>query len=140
MNPDTIFSIANTAVLPAWVLLMAAPKWPWTQRVALVTGPVLIGLAYALIAARMLPASGGNFASLAGVAALFADRRILLAGWLHYLAFDLFVGAWEARDSAALGLPRFILIPCLLLTFLLGPLGLLLYLGFRFSRRREWPF
>ncbi len=52
---------------------------------------------------------------------------MLLAGWLHYLAFDLFVGAWEVRDASTHGVPHVLVVPCLLLTFLLGPIGLLAY-------------
>ena len=71
--------------------------------------------------------SQGGFSSLAGVAQLFENRWLLLAGWVHYLAFDLFIGAWETRDAMARGLSRLWLAPCLLMTFMLGPIGLLMY-------------
>jgi hypothetical protein len=63
------------------------------------------------------------------VAQLFADPWLLLAGWLHYLAFDLLVGTWEARDSIERGVPRWILVPCLFLTFMFGPAGWLAYVA-----------
>jgi len=75
--------------------------------------------------------SAGGFGSLREVAALFANPWLLLAGWIHYLAFDLFVGAWEVRDAAENAVPHWLVIPCLALTFLFGPVGLLSYFGAR---------
>ena len=71
--------------------------------------------------------SEGGFSSLAGVAALFSEPWILLAGWTHYLAFDLLVGNWEMRDATKRGIPYMLVLPCLVLTFLFGPAGWLLY-------------
>ena len=73
----------------------------------------------------------GGFGSLAGVAQLFDNEYLLLAGWVHFLAFDLFVGAWEVRDARRLSLRHVLVVPCLILTFMLGPVGLLAYLGVR---------
>jgi hypothetical protein len=69
----------------------------------------------------------GGFGSLAAVALLFANRWMLLAGWIHYLAFDLFIGSWEVRDAQKNGVPHVLVIPSLALTFMFGPAGLLLY-------------
>ena len=73
----------------------------------------------------------GGFSSLAGVAALFSNPWMLLAGWVHYLAFDLLVGTWEVLDARERGVPHFLVIPCLFLTFMFGPAGWLLYQGVR---------
>jgi hypothetical protein len=62
---------------------------------------------------------------------LFENRWALLAGWTHYLAFDLFVGTWEVRDARASGIPHLLVLPCLGLTFLFGPAGWLLYMALR---------
>ena len=66
--------------------------------------------------------------------ALFDNPWALLAGWTHYLAFDLFIGGWEVRDAQRRGIPHLLIVPALVLTFLLGPAGLLLYLAIRWSR------
>lgn len=99
--------------------------------------PGLLAVLYAaLIAARWGGAEGG-FSSLADVRKLFADPWLLLAGWVHYLVFDLFIGAWEVRDAGRLGIPHLLVVPCLVLTFLLGPVGLLLYGIVRAVRTRR---
>jgi len=99
--------------------------------------PLLIAGVYAwLLLAHPVP-KGGGFGSLAQVAVLFGSPYALLAGWIHYLAFDLFTGAWEARDAARLGLSQWLVLPCLVLTFLVGPLGLALYLLLKLALRRS---
>jgi hypothetical protein len=84
-----------------------------------------------LIAEHWRDPGGGGFGTLAGVALLFSNPWKLLAGWVHYLAFDLFTGTWEVRDSIDKGVPHLIVIPSLALTFLFGPMGLLLYIATR---------
>jgi hypothetical protein len=96
--------------------------------------PVLLAVVYIVLIAAALPGSEGGFSSLAGVSALFDNPWLLLAGWTHYLAFDLFVGGWEVRDAQSRGIPHLLVVPALVLTFLFGPAGLLLYLAIRQSR------
>jgi hypothetical protein len=135
ITPDLLFSLANSLALPGWVLLVLAPRWRGTQALVL-SGAWPLGLAvlYAVfITMHYLGAHGGEggFGSLAQVAALFQDPWALLAGWVHYLCFDLFVGAWEVRDAQRRGVPHGAVVPALALTFLLGPVGLLVYIGVR---------
>ena len=75
--------------------------------------------------------------SLAGIYAAFGNPRTLLVAWVHYLVFDLFVGAWEARDAQRTGVPHWALVPCLFLTLMAGPMGLLAYLAIRWVRTRD---
>jgi hypothetical protein len=98
----------------------------------------VLGVVYVVLIAVSLPGSDGGFSSLAGVRALFADPRGLLAGWTHYLAFDLFIGGWEVRDAQQRGIRHLLVVPALALTFLFGPAGLLLYLAIsRFAALRS---
>ncbi len=134
MQPDALFQIVNPMVLPGWALLLFAPRWRWTQPIAAVLLPLVLACVYLVTLAIALSGGGeGNFNSLAGVAALFRNPMALLAGWIHYLAFDLFIGSWEVRDAGRRGLSHWLVAPCLVLTFLFGPVGLLLYFGLRRS-------
>jgi hypothetical protein len=134
---ERIFSLAGMVVLPCWILLAVAPKWKWAQRLATFVAPLLIASVYAWLLLGHSPAKGAGFSSLAQVGVLFSSPYALLAGWIHYLAFDLFTGAWEARDAARLGISRWIVLPCLVLTFLFGPLGLALYLLVKLGMRKS---
>lgn len=132
MNLELLFTLCNLSVLPGWLLLVFAPRWKWS---ATLVAPVLIPGALAVIYLVLIVASAGTaegtFTSLDGVASLFEDPTILLAGWIHYLAFDLFIGAWEVRDAGRAGIAHALVLPCLVFTFLFGPIGLLLYLALR---------
>ncbi len=136
MTLETLFKIAGDVVLPGWLLLLFAPGWRWTQRYTSFVVPLLLASLYGWLLAHGHPPPGAGFGSLEAVRLLFTAPEALLAGWVHYLAFDLFTGAWEARDAATLGISRWIVAPCLLLTFMLGPLGLALYLLIRLGMRK----
>ena len=138
MPLEMLFKAANYAVLPFWLLLIVAPRWRWTQR--LVHGPVVVLLltpiyAYMLFGYGPAPKEM-NFLSLYGVMIGFSVPHIVVAGWIHYLIFDLFVGAWESRDAMRRNVPHWLVIPCLLGTLMFGPIGLLLYVLVRFFNRQ----
>ncbi len=139
MSPETIFSACGTLVLPGWLLLVFLPRWKWSARViSAVIIPLVIAVVYVYLVAAHFGQTEGGFGSLADVSRLFQNPHALLAGWIHYLAFDLFVGAWEVRDAQRVGLHHLLVVPCLVLTFLLGPAGLLLYFLLRWALRREF--
>lgn len=132
MSPDQIFSAVNLIALVSWVLLAAWPRQHRTpQIVAGLAVPALLATVYVAVVAAKWSESSGGFSSLQDVSALFGNRWMLLAGWTHYLAFDLFVGSWEVRDARERGIPHLLILPCLALTFLFGPAGWLLYVGLR---------
>jgi hypothetical protein len=120
-----------------WLLLAVSPRWPRLVDVAGRVFPAAFAAIYIVVIAANWSSSEGSFSSLSGVAQLFANPWLLLAGWTHYLAFDLFVGAWEVRDARDRGVPHLLVVPCLLLTFLFGPAGWLLYLGVRTAAARR---
>jgi len=139
MTAEQVFSLANTTALLGWLLLVILGPRRWVAP--FITGailPLLFAVLYAsLLAAHWGDTPGGGFGSLAQVSALFSNRWLLLAGWVHYLAFDLFIGSWQVRDARTNGIPHWFVIPCLILTFLLGPTGLLLYFVVRVARIRS---
>jgi ABA4-like protein len=126
---DTLFSLAGAAALSGWIALLASP-WLGTlaDRYASLVVPGVIAVAYTGLVLAFWTRAEGGFGSLDEVARLFETRELLLAGWLHYLAFDLFVGAWEVRTARAAAIPFLVVVPCLALTFLFGPAGLLAFL------------
>jgi hypothetical protein len=131
MTADQLFSILNLMTVAAWLPLVFLPRVRWTATLLPVVMPLLLAVIYVVLVAATLPRSEGGFSSLAGVSALFDNPWALLAGWTHYLAFDLFIGGWEVRDAQWRGIPHLLIVPALVLTFLFGPAGLLLYLAIR---------
>jgi hypothetical protein len=135
MTPDAIFSILNLIAMGGWILLIALPRFRVVaDLITAAIVPGLFALAYAAILVTKWGQGDGGFSSLTGVAQLFANPWLLLAGWAHYLAFDLLVGSWEVRDARSRGIPHLLVVPCLLLTFLFGPVGWLLYIALRAVR------
>jgi hypothetical protein len=128
---ETVFSVCSTLAVVGWVLLVALPRHRLAHLIASVVIPLAIAVVYLVLIVQHFGRSDGGFGSLAEVTRLFANPAMLLAGWLHYLAFDLFLGAWEVRDAQRHGVPHVLVVPCLLLTFLLGPIGLLSYMAAR---------
>jgi hypothetical protein len=125
---NTFFNFGNVAVLLGWLLLVFAPRWQYTQRlIAYGIALLFSGLYVYLIASSVSSFSMDSFSTLAGVKALFQNDNALAAGWLHYLAFDLFVGAYIVRHGHALGIPRWLLTCILSVTFMFGPAGYLLF-------------
>ena len=131
MTAEQLFSILNMMTMAAWLPLVFLPRVRWAATLLPVVMPLLLAAIYVVLVAATLARSEGGFSSLAGVSALFDNPWMLLAGWTHYLAFDLFIGGWEVRDAQRRGVPQLFIVPALVLTFLLGPAGLLLYLVIR---------
>jgi len=132
MNADQLFSISNSIALLSWIYLIIFPYKKWTSRI--LTGVVitLLGILYAwTISGTMSPGDFESFNSLKGIMKLFSNEKAVLAGWIHYLAFDLMVGLYIVHNAGRLGINRWLIIPCLLFTFMLGPFGLLLYFALR---------
>ena len=128
MNAETIFSIANSVALISWILLAVAPRWKCTQRVVISGAvPLALSVVYLTLVILFFGKSEGGFDSLANVMLLFTNKYNVLAGWIHYLAFDLFVGGWEVKDAQERGISHWFVVPCLFFTFMLGPIGFLAY-------------
>lgn len=138
MTADQLFQLANPLALIGWTALLAAPLAPRAaQTVAGAAIPLLLSLTYCGFVLAFWHRAPGGFGSLPEVQALFTHPQIALAGWLHYLAFDLFLGAWEVRTARAEAIPHWAVIPCLGLTFLFGPAGLLAFAILRFTLTRK---
>ncbi len=140
MSPETVFQLANTLVLPQWLLMVATPRWSvtrWLMDAYLI--PVCLAVIYVSYLFSGGPVDFGSFGSLAGLKALFANGGdgVMLAGWVHYLAFDLVAGSVVLRDAQARQVPHGLIIVPLFFCFMLGPVGLLLYWLIRTVRTRN---
>jgi len=136
MSPQQVFSVANAVALLAWIMLAVLPGRPWvTKMITTKVVPSLLAVLYTAIVVSLIGRTPGGFSTLAGVGMLFSNAWLLLAGWVHYLAFDLLVGSWELQDAREHGIPHWTVVPCLALTFLFGPAGWLLYTIRRSTRR-----
>jgi len=145
---DTLFSVTNIVALLGWVTLIALPRRETLLTLVLYAGVGLLCLIYAVLLAGLMTglfdpvaqgAGGGSLPeyTVDGLMQLFQSRGGIVVGWTHYLAFDLFVGLWIARDADHKGFSRWVQAPVLLLTFLAGPLGLLTWLAVRERRARR---
>ncbi|MEM7702932.1 MAG: ABA4-like family protein [Pseudomonadota bacterium] len=142
MDWALVFRIANIAALVAWIALIFLPRWPalLSGLLYLVVGGLCALYAVLLISVLggLIPAGNGgaDFTTIEGVRSIFGSDVGVVIGWTHYLAFDLFVGLWIARDADAKFFARWFQAPILLATFMAGPLGLVLWLIVREPRAR----
>lgn len=137
MSADSLFAFANLTVGLAWLFLLGPARWmPRVFGYVRITVPVVLAFEYVMILASAWPWQGG-FGSLAAVSLLFENNWILLAGWIHFLAFDFFVGCWILDAASKLGLRHWLVVPALAFTFVLGPAGYLMFQGIRFAHRKQ---
>lgn len=138
MKAEQIFSIANLVAMFSWIILAVAPRWIVARQIILSGAiPLLLSVAYLILIVAFFGKSEGGFGSLAGVMKLFTSEWTMLAGWIHYLAFDLLIGIWEVKDAQAKRISHWFVVPCLFLTFMLGPIGFLVYSIVRFFSAKE---
>ncbi len=140
MTPDSIFQACSTIAMAGWiVLLVASPFWMSFDKFVIGIIITLFAIVYAwLIAQSFTTGDFEKFGSLNGVMELFTNRTAVTAGWVHYLAFDLLTGTWIKKNSIKYNISHWLLIPCLFLTFMLGPVGLLLYLLIRTIKAKRY--
>lgn len=129
---ELVFSLASLLAMGGWVSLLVSPLIPdWSERIAGLIVPLILSVGY-LVLLLFFPSNGdGGFGSLAGVTMLFSHEEAVLAGWIHYLAFDLLIGAWICRKARSEKVSFWFVVPCLPLTFMFGPVG---YLAFNLLR------
>ena len=129
MTPSLLFSIANPLALIGWLILIAGivTKRPLLRdRIAGLFIPLALAAAYTILILVFWWGTEGGFDTLENVQKLFTSPWVALAGWVHYLAYDLFIGALVSRQIMERGISRLVLIPILPLAFLFGPIGFLL--------------
>ena len=139
MTDEQLFGLANAVPLLGWLALCLAPlaRAPLVAAARVVA--VVLAVGYAVLVGLALAHGGGSLpdlTTLPGLARAFSDPHVMLVGWVHYLAFDLWTGAWEVEKAGRRGMPHWAVLPALALTFLAGPIGLVLFLALRTGWRK----
>ena len=133
---STIFKVSSYTALVGWLILIVAPNWQLGMDIVLFIVVSLLCFIYSYLVFFAKKLDGGqpvrgSFWSLKGIISLFKSPRVVLAGWVHYLAFDLMIGLYIVVDAARFDISHWLLIPCLLMTLMFGPAGLLIYFALR---------
>lgn len=134
MDLETIYSACSLIAIIGWLALLFSPL---SRERLIGVARIVALLLCALYIVQMLTiteTTGGNFSTLAGVTQMFTKAGNVMMGWTHYLAFDLFIGSWVVEDAPKRGIPHWLMIPVLLLTLMLGPIGLLSYFIIRVGK------
>lgn len=139
MTPTEVFSIANMTVMPMWLLMILIPKWKVTRfLIDFKIIPILISIVYAIYIFQAIQIGGMmDFGSLGAVIDLFTEEHAVLAGWVHYLAFDLLIGMWMLDQNKELKINQILMAPVLLATFMFGPLGFLLFMAIKTLKQKK---
>ena len=139
MTPDNVFQLCNAIAMIGWLILIVLPNWQSSDKLVIGIIVTLFAIIYTYyIVTNIADLDIKSFGSLKGVTALFTNPLAVLIGWVHYLAFDLMVGLFIKKNSLKYGISHWIVIPCMLLTFMFGPIGLLLYLVIRFFYTKQY--
>ena len=139
MTPEDVFQLANGTAPLAWLAMIAAPDNHWVKRTVLSGAWVaMLASMYFLVVATHFNFTAADFTTLEGVTALLSDPWAMTAGWIHYLAFDLLAGVILTKKGSALGIARWQLLPCQLCTFMLGPVGIVLFVAIAKAKGIQW--
>lgn len=139
MSPETVFSICSTIAMVGWIILIVLPGWYSADKFIIGIIITLFAIVYAwMLFSKFNFADAQKFGSLGGVMELFKEPALVTAGWIHYLAFDLMAGLFIRYNAQKHGISHWLVIPCLLLTFMFGPVGLLLYLLIRWMATKDY--
>lgn len=139
---ETLFTLSNLFIMPFWLLMIALPRWRWTQRIMATLWPVVVlAVIYTVLLVTQVSgdAAGLLNPTAGGIASLLSTPAGATTAWVHFLAFDLFVGRWAYLDSRARGVSAWLASPSLFFVLMAGPLGLLLYLLVRLLWQRAHP-
>ncbi|QTN20387.1 DUF4281 domain-containing protein [Brevundimonas sp. AJA228-03] len=139
MTLDALFNIANTVALVGWIILALAPLRRDLVIAAARCIAIALAVTYTVLLVRAVAGGGlgGDLTTLSGLTEGFSKPEAVLVGWVHYLAFDLWVGSWAIEDAGKRGVPHWAMIPVLFLTLMAGPIGLLVYLVVRAGAGRH---
>ena len=131
---EMLYFWINLGVLPFWFLIIFFPQSQICKYLATSIFPIfLLGLTYSFVIYKSYLSAYdflGNFNLYLGIAyvsELFKDELYLLLFWIHFVSINLFVGGWILKDSQKFQINKFLLALPLIVTYLIGPIGLFIY-------------
>ena len=130
---ENIYLFANWGVVPFWLLLILMPNHSITKIFChSILAPLLLAIAYVFVARQII--LDGNilegfklYIGLDGLEEIYSNDSLRLVFWLHFLAISLFIGSWIARDCQRYMVPKILSIPCIIITYFAGPVGIVVY-------------
>lgn len=128
MDFENVFSAVGLLAMLGWLTLVISPLIPvWSDRIAGLIVPLLLAATYVAFLLFVPSENGGGFGTFAEVQQLFTNPGAVMAGWIHFLAFDLLIGAWICRCARREDIRFWMVLPCLPATLMFGPVGFLLF-------------
>ena len=131
---EMLFYWVNLGVLPFWFVLIFFPQSHLCRYFVTSIFPIfLLSCAYIFILYKSYLNSFnfyGNFELYLGIdniSNLFSDKTFLMMFWIHFISINLFTGGWIVKDSQKFSINKILLIIPLLITYLIGPLGIFVY-------------
>tara|TARA_B100000780_G_C20804836_1_gene319690 strand:- start:112 stop:582 length:471 start_codon:yes stop_codon:yes gene_type:complete len=130
---ENIYLFANWGVVPFWLLLVFIPNHAITKIFChSIIVPLLLTIAYVFVARQIILEGsilkGFNlYLGLDGLNEIYSNESLRLVFWLHFLAISLFIGSWIARDCQRYMVPKILSIPCIIITYFAGPVGIVTY-------------
>jgi hypothetical protein len=139
MSPESVFSFGSSFVFIGWILLLVFPNWKFTQAIVLNGVIVILAILYAYIFVKDMGSfDPKSFSTLSNVKVLFQNDNAVAAGWLHYLTFDLLVGAYIVKQCQKLEISRWSYSLILPFTFMFGPIGYFIFFVIKFLKTKSF--
>mgnify|MGYP001218446445 FL=1 len=131
---EILYFWINLGVLPFWLILIFFPQSNLSRYFVTSIFPILLlSIAYIFMIYKSYLSSYEfltNFdlyLNISNLSNLFSNETFLILFWIHFISINLFTGGWIVKDSQKFGINKIILFLPLIITYLIGPLGLLIY-------------
>ena len=131
---ELIYLWLNIGIIPFWVILIFFPHTKICKIFVTSIFPLLIFSTFYCYLIYIFFKDGYNFIgnfdlylNIANLSNLFSDTSFLILFWIHFLAINFFCGSWIASDYQKFGCPKFLIMFPLIITYFIGPLGVVVY-------------
>ena len=131
---ETLYMWINLGVLRFWFILIVFPQSHLSRIFVTSVFPffILSGVYIFILYKSYLIGYDfdGNFTlylGLSELSRLFEDHLYIMIFWTHFIAINLFIGGWIVKDSQRFSINKVLMALPLIVTYLIGPIGLFLY-------------